>query len=223
MKQKFLSLSRASQHKKCADKLRELYESCLMLEEWMGLTPESLSHHYHAHMLLAGKSLKEHNLLSSCKKTDRDRGSPPLPIAIYLDNIRSAHNVGSIIRTTECLSLGTIYFSAKTATKEHKQVRDAAMGTEKHVTCIYDTPVKDLPSPLIALELTEDAIPLKKFLFPPCFTLILGNEEFGCSEESLKLADHKVYIPMFGRKNSLNVANAFAITAYEIRRQLSNG
>jgi tRNA G18 (ribose-2'-O)-methylase SpoU len=64
-------------------------------------------------------------------------------------------------------------------------------------------------------------MPLSDFIFPASFTLILGNEEYGISNESLKLADYIVEIPLFGAKNSLNVACAFAIAASQIRRQLS--
>ena len=92
------------------------------------------------------------------------------------------------------------------------------------------------------------AISLSKFHFPKgCFTLVLGNEEFGCSKQLVEAADtivllrlcrascaHRpscvprrtvtrgcaqVEIPLYGRKNSLNVANAFAVVAAEIRKQ----
>ena len=57
------------------------------------------------------------------------------------------------------------------------------------------------------------------FTFPEKFTLILGNEEYGLSDEWLNQCDQIVTIPMWGFKNSLNVASAYAIAAYEIRKQ----
>ena len=57
------------------------------------------------------------------------------------------------------------------------------------------------------------------FTSPESFTLILGNEEYGLSDEWLEACDHIVTIPMYGFKNSLNVASAYSIAAYEIRRQ----
>ena len=48
---------------------------------------------------------------------------------------------------------------------------------------------------------------------------VLGNEERGCSTESIKSSDAYINIPLFGKKNSLNVACAFAIIASEISRQ----
>ena len=53
-------------------------------------------------------------------------------------------------------------------------------------------------------------------------TFPLGNEEYGCSKETLAMADYLLTIPLYGRKNSLNVSNAFAIAAQEICRQKRN-
>jgi tRNA G18 (ribose-2'-O)-methylase SpoU len=143
----------------------------------------------------------------------------PLKTSIYLDNIRSAHNVGSIIRTTEAFSLGTLHFSDKTPYIDNKQVKDTAMGTQGWVECRSNMLLKDLPRPIIILETAHNAIPIHDFIFPDQFTLVVGNEEYGCSDESIQLADIALEIPLVGKKNSLNVANAFAIAAYEIRKQ----
>ena len=61
------------------------------------------------------------------------------------------------------------------------------------------------------------------FNYYSIFTLILGNEEYGISDKVLKEVDFLIKIPMMGRKNSLNIANAFAIAAYEIRRKKIKG
>ncbi len=212
-KQKFQSLSKGAQHKKVAETIRQYYE-------WLGeeapeeITPETLSNAYHHHLKEAGQQLKEHNLLPRVRKGDRRERTDPLPIMIYLDHIRSAHNVGSIFRTVEAFSLGTIVLSEQTPGPENKQVCDASMGTADWVPCSRDT---ELIRPIIALETCEEATPLHDFAFPPSFTLVVGNEEYGCSKEILKQADAIVEIPLVGRKNSLNVANALAICAAQIR------
>jgi tRNA G18 (ribose-2'-O)-methylase SpoU len=159
-------------------------------------------------------------LLPHIKKKDRpSAGEEPWPLAVYLDHIRSAHNVGSILRTVEAFSLGKVYFSSDTPYIDHSQVQKASMGTFDQVPCFRDSSVADLPKPVIALETSEDAISLYEFLFPGKFSLVIGNEEYGCSDEVLRKADYLVEIPLRGRKNSLNVANAFAIAAAEIAKQ----
>ena len=154
------------------------------------------------------------------KKGDKEINTQEiLPIAIYLDNLRSAHNVGSIIRTAEAMSLGTIHFSNKTPFIDQKQVQDTSMRTHEWIACKAGTLLSELPRPILLLETSAQAVPITDYIFPEVFTLIVGNEEYGCSDEALQLADIAIEIPLSGRKNSLNVANAFAIAAYEIRKQ----
>lgn len=241
-KRKFLSLEYKQQHKKCAELLKYVYEYVLKnecydasfehyneLQTWLEL-PILTSHDlkdiadkYHWHLKQAEVSFREHNLLTEIHHHDRPAPlQEPLPIAIYLDKIRSAHNVGSIIRTTETLAIGSLYFSENMAFKDNKQVADAAMGTEQWVACHQNISLEELPRPIIALETADNAINIYDFVFPKAFTLVLGNEEYGCSNKSLQMADYILKIPAIGKKNSLNVANAFAIAAGEIFRQNNN-
>lgn len=231
-KRKFLSLPLEQQHKKCAELLRRLFEAkepsmneYSELCSWMGLekvlpqNSKEIADAYHEHLKAAKVQLKEHRLLPSIRKNDRTKADEVWPITIFLDHIRSAHNVGSIVRTTEAFSLGKLYFSKDTPFIDNKQVKDTAMGTEEWIVCKKEAALDDLPKPIIVMETSEDAIPIYDFIFPQSFTLVVGNEEYGCSEDSLLKADHLIEIPLRGHKNSLNVANAFAIAAAEIFRQ----
>lgn len=176
-----------------------------------------LSDRYHEHVRGAKLSLKEHNLLRPFQKKDIPSTVPFLPIAIYLDNLRSAFNVGSIIRTTEAFRLGSLYFAAYTPFIDNPKVQKTSMWTHDKVPCFHGIALETLPRPRIALETAEGAPSVLSFSFPETFTLMLGNEEYGLSEASLALADHVVTIPLYGFKHSLNVASAFAIAAAAIR------
>jgi tRNA G18 (ribose-2'-O)-methylase SpoU len=225
------------QHKKCAEFLRMAFEHIRQNEKacfseydawlsWMKLLPfehtdlKALADRYHWHLNLAGLALKEHNLLPSIRKGDHIPKADFLPAAIYLDNVRSAYNVGSILRTAEALRIGSVYFSEKTPFVDNEKVRRTAMGAAEIVPVHRGVPLSLLPRPLIVLDTSDEAIPVSKFPFPTSFTLILGNEEYGVSDEALKIADHLVEIPLLGAKNSLNVACAFAIAAQEIRKSV---
>lgn len=231
-RRKFLQLDPKQRHKKCAELLRACFEKKAIPPEsyhsmlsWIGAAPflhtdlKSISDQYHWHLKQAGLSLKEHNLLPHIRTQDREAKLPFPEIAIYLDHVRSAYNVGSILRTTEALRIGKVYFSELTPFVDNEKVERTAMGASSLVPCYQNIPLSSLPSPLIALDTSDDAIPVSEFLFPSTFTLILGNEEFGVSDESLRQADYLLEIPLFGAKNSLNVACAFAIAAAEIRKQ----
>ena len=240
-KRKFQALDTQLRHKKCAELLRAFYERILQggsvpqeelgyynsLLSWMRIDPypysnmKSLADRYHWHLSEAGRCLKEHNLLPSLRTGDREPRADFLPISIYLDHVRSAYNVGSILRTAEALRIGSVYFSEKTPFVDNEKVERTAMGAAKLVPCFRGAPLASLPQPIIALDTSDEAIPLADYLFPPSFSLILGNEEYGISNEGLSQADVIVEIPLLGAKNSLNVACAFAIAAAEIRRQRS--
>lgn len=229
-KRKFLDLDPKQRHKKCAELLRRLFEekSADFGEyntwlSWLKHLPyehtdfKGLADRYHWHLQQAGLSLKEHNLLPSLRTGDHIPKLDFPNIAIYLDHVRSAYNVGSILRTIEALRIGKVYFSPKTPFIDNEKVQRTAMGAASLVPCFQNVPLTDLPRPLIALDTSDAAIAVSEFEFPESFTLILGNEEYGISNDSLSAVDFIVEVPLFGAKNSLNIACAFAIAAAKIR------
>src|SRR5690606_621236 len=144
-------------HKKCAELLRKCYEEkstdfayYATLLEWMHFLPyehtdfQSLADRYHWHLQQAGLSLKEHNLLPSLRTGDRTAKLDFPNIAIYLDHVRSAYNVGSILRTAEALRIGKVYFSEKTPFIDNEKVQRTAMGAAEIVPCFQNVPLSDL-------------------------------------------------------------------------------
>ncbi len=231
----FLRFSERFRHKTAARLLRSYHEQrdarslalYRKVESWCGLPPmavkefTTLSDRYHLHLEKARISLKEHGLLfPPYHQTDAPSDAPYLPLAIYLDNLRSAFNVGSILRTTEAFRLGKVCFGKTTPFIDNPKVQKTSMCTFDKVPCEQPLSLSDLPRPLIALETAPDAPSIFDFAFPPVFTLLLGNEEYGLSEELLSQSDAIVKIPLYGFKNSLNVASAFAIAAGVISHQL---
>ncbi len=220
--EKFRKLSEKQQHKLLAGYLRERSSDYDRLSENpIGVKTASfdaLTARYHHHLALAGIMLSESALLYEIREGDRPSDTPYLPIYIYLDSLRSAHNVGSILRTVEAFRLGTVCFSEKTPDSTHPTVIQTAMGCAPLVPILKNPALSSLPRPFIALETAPDAPSTTTFPFPERFTLLLGNEERGLSKELLAQADICVQIPLFGSKNSLNVANALAIAASHIRQ-----
>ncbi len=233
----FLRFSERIRHKKAAEILRlfhqlkdqrqlDLYRR---IEAWCGLSRLSaedfpaFSDRYHLHLTKAGISWKEHNLLSPpFYQPDRPSCVPCLPIAIYLDNLRSAFNVGSILRTTEAFRLGKVCFAENTPFIDNLKVQKTSMQAFDKVECEKNPMLDHLPRPFIALETDPNAPCIFDFRFPPSFTLLLGNEEYGLSKDLLIQANAMVQIPLYGFKNSLNVASAFSIAAAIISKQLRN-
>ncbi len=232
-RRRFQRLSNTLQHKYCALAARACYLSSLDKAEqeyslfihWLGISlplptnKKEWADRYHWHKEQFDNPYQPLPDLPSIRKGDRPYAEPSWPVSVYLDNLRSAHNVGSIIRTVEAFGLGTLYLSSSTPAIDHPQIQKTAMGTEKGVSIAPLSSLDDLPRPLIALETSNEAPSVYEFPFPEQCTIALGNEEYGCSDAILSTADALVTIPLRGRKNSLNVANAFAIVAAEITRQ----
>lgn len=240
-KKKFLRLELKQRHKKCCEILRVIYEKLLLKQyishllknynelcSWLNIENlisqdlKEIADRYHFHLELGNISLKEHNLLPTLRTVDGNNNQAPfLQNAIFLNKLRSAYNVGNIIRTTEALRIGNIYFDEKTPFTDNEKVQKTSMGAYQLTNCIQKFKLEELPRPFIGLDTSKTSISIYDFIFPKNFTLVLGNEEYGISDELLKELDYLIEIPMLGFKNSINVSSAYAICASEIRRQLT--
>lgn len=237
-KPKFLALPIEKQHKVLARLINEIYRSLLFQRPydeqldryesysgWIGLEKlnsknlKKLSDRYHEHLHSANLLVTEADFLPKISHFDRETAEPSWPIYTYLDHLRSPHNVGSILRTVEGFGFGKVFFSQKTPWIDNRQVQKTSQDAYLFVKCEKENGLDRLPKPIVTLETAENALELHRYSFPETFTLAVGNEEYGCSEELLRISDQILVIPMRGHKNSLNVANAFAIAASEILRQ----
>lgn len=148
------------------------------------------------------------------------------PVRVILEDLRSAFNVGSIIRTADCALVEQVTACGITAHPPHKKLEKTSLGALDYVPVNYASTAMEAVNTaradgygVVALELTSRSISIWQYDFPLPVALVLGNEALGISEEVLLKADAIVEIPMLGFKNSLNVATAFGIAVYEIQRQ----
>ena len=73
---------------------------------------------------------------------------------------------------------------------------------------------------LVAIEVTDDAVPMHEFYWLSPVALVFGNEVRGISERTLAQCDAVVRIPMHGHKNTINVATAFGVALYHVLGEL---
>src|SRR5215216_6476067 len=153
--------------------------------------------------------------------------------AVILDNIRSAWNVGSILRSADGFGFSHAYLCGITPTPEHEAVTKTSLGAEASVPWSYHKDavkvVRDLKEEnwkVYGLEQDARAIVLNGAIsLAPRKAigasiqrevLIVGNEVTGVDPELLDRCDKLLYIPMRGEKKSFNVAVAFGIAAYAL-------
>ena len=130
---------------------------------------------------------------------------------VFLEDIRSPFNVGSMFRTAESFGIDTIYLSRLCADPLHPRSARTAMGCVQLMPWEYAL-LEELEEPIFALE--TGGTPMDQFQFPSQGIMIAGSEELGVSPEGLERADKsygRVSIPTWGAKGSLNVSVAFGI------------
>lgn len=144
---------------------------------------------------------------------------------VLLDNIRSGHNVGSIMRTCDALGIREIHLCGITPDLSDKKVSKTALGAQVNLQIIEKTDtytdiqeLKSLGYTIVGLEVSKAAVDVSEFEPPEKLALVVGNEVSGLSDETLKQCDAIVQIAMKGIKESLNVSVAFGIAAYELTK-----
>jgi 23S rRNA (guanosine2251-2'-O)-methyltransferase len=156
-------------------------------------------------------------------------------IVLIAHNLRSCHNVGSLLRTAEGLGVSKVYLTGYTpypvtsgdsrmphlSAKIHKQISKTALGAEEtqpweRLETIDELlPVlREAGYTLAAIEQAADSIPLPSFKPPQKVALLVGREVEGVEQEVLKQMDLALEIPMFGQKESFNVVQAAAMGLY---------
>jgi TrmH family RNA methyltransferase len=148
-----------------------------------------------------------------------------LPMRIYLEDVRSPFNVGSIFRTAEAFGAQRILLSPRTPLPSHPRAIRTSLGADSAMPweCVQLSAVESLDG-VFALELGGTSI--DRFEFPRSGVVLVGSEELGLSPDALRLADRqfgRVSIPLGGAKRSLNVSVAFGILMHAWRSALMRG
>ena len=165
---------------------------------------------------------------------------PTLPreVVAIAHDMRSAHNVGALLRTADVFSLSTVYCTGYTPYPEqaddtrtpglvHKlthKIHKSALGAEEVVPCRFHPGIPALLTELRAagftiagLERDDRAVRLDDYAPPQKVALLLGEETAGISDKLRSSCDVLLEIPQFGTKDSLNVSIAAGIALYRLR------
>lgn len=152
---------------------------------------------------------------------------------VIADNIRSLENIGSIFRTADALGIDKIFLCGISGKPPNPKISKTALGAEKTIPFEYcrqtGRVIEKLKKPfgklrarekfqIISLEQDKKSILYTKFKPKFPLALIIGNEVKGISKKILKKSDKIIYLPMQGKKESLNVSVAFGVAGYQINK-----
>jgi 23S rRNA (guanosine2251-2'-O)-methyltransferase len=157
---------------------------------------------------------------------------PPLkrrPIYLILENVYDTYNVGGLFRLADALAVSKIYLCGQTEIPPNAKIKKASIGTYKIVPWEYKKTaaeaISDLRSQIsdlkvIAIEQDSRAVDFRDPSYDLPLALLVGNETSGVTEETLRLVDEVVEIPMWGINKSLNVIVSAAIISYWVIRDV---
>lgn len=164
------------------------------------------------------------------------------PITILAHDIRSAHNVGSILRTADGFGAEQVICSGYTPYPRLAddqrlgylierltfKIAKTALGAELTVPCSHTDSIHDVITDLkargyriVGLEQDARSVPLPSYQAIGPTALLLGEERHGITADLLALCDDIVEIPMFGQKHSFNVSVSTGVAMYQLRIQAS--
>lgn len=138
-------------------------------------------------------------------------------IIVYLEDIRSPFNIGSMFRICEAFGVKEVLLSPSSSSPLHPRARKTAMGCIDHVPWRI-AEAEEVPEtyPLLALE--TGGGPLSAYTFPGKGVVFVGSEELGLRAKTRKRIEeygNVISIPMRGKKGSLNVGVALGIFLYQ--------
>jgi len=149
----------------------------------------------------------------------------PGGVAVVLDNIRSAHNVGSAFRTADAFKADKVWLCGISACPPSAEIHKSALGAENSVpwehvpdTLALVRQLQEEGWTVVCAEQTEHAVPLQQFRRDGAkrYAVVFGNEVDGVRQDVVDAADLCVEIPQFGSKHSLNVSVSVGVVLWQM-------
>jgi len=147
-------------------------------------------------------------------------------VVLVLDNIRSAHNVGSAFRTADAFKVDKVYLCGICACPPGAEIHKSALGAEDSVPWEHCGDTQMLVRSLrqdgyvpVAVEQTEHSVSLDKFEKKPGakYALVFGNEVNGVAQAVVDECEFSLEIPQWGTKHSLNVSVSIGVVLWGFR------
>jgi len=148
-------------------------------------------------------------------------------LLLILDEVVDPQNFGSLLRVAEAAGAGGVITTERRSAPLSGAARKASAGASELVTVVRVTNLQRTFDELkqrgywTVGTAGEAAESLVKFEFPKRCAIVLGSEGEGMRELTRRQCDFLVSLPLYGKLDSLNVAQAAAVFLFEYRRQVS--
>lgn len=148
---------------------------------------------------------------------------PDMDIIALLQSVEYPANVGSIFRVADAVGLTELVLTGITPTPpnptidkvgRYKSIK-APWGYEKDPLAAI-AQLRANGYQIVAVELTETAVPYHQYDYAQKTCLVVGHEDHGVTKAVLNACDAAVFLPMYGSGLSLNVHVALSIVLYHM-------
>lgn len=157
---------------------------------------------------------------------DEYKELPDSGLVLVLDNIRSAHNVGSAFRTADSFRASKVWLCGICAVPPSAEIHKSALGAENSVEWehVDDTMeaierLKASGYKVLSAEQTMNSVMLDEFV--PVkgekYAVVFGNEVSGVRQDVVDASDMVIEIPQYGTKHSLNVSVSVGVVLWHLR------
>ena len=175
--------------------------------------------------------MKKKNIVELTRCTVKEyTGMRKLPLSVMADNVRSMHNVGSLLRTSDAFLVEEVILGGISGCPPHPEISKSALGAEESVAwrhvddAVAETArLKEEGCSVCVLEQVHGSIPLSSFRAERegKYLLVVGNEVEGVDQRIVDMADIVLEIPQWGTKHSLNVSVSGGIAIYEMAMRIA--
>jgi tRNA (guanosine-2'-O-)-methyltransferase len=147
-------------------------------------------------------------------------------VVVLLQSVEYPANVGSVFRVADGAGVSEVILTGITPTPPHPTIEKVGRYKSLKVPWRYEkdpiTAIDKLKADgyhIIAVELTDTAIPYHQYTYPQKCCLVVGHEDHGITKATLAACDTAVFLPMYGKGRSLNVHVALSIVLYHLIHQ----
>jgi tRNA G18 (ribose-2'-O)-methylase SpoU len=148
---------------------------------------------------------------------------PDARAVVVLEDLVDVDNLGAVARNAAALGADALFLSPRCADPFYRKAIRVSMGSVFFLPIVRAAAwpgdllaLRALGLPLLAAVLGPDAVSITSFAAPPRFALLLGSEGPGLSDETQRMCDARLTIPMAAGADSLNVATAGAVLLHRL-------
>jgi RNA methyltransferase, TrmH family len=142
---------------------------------------------------------------------------------LLIDAVQDPGNLGTMIRTADAAGIDAVIVGHGSVDIYNSKVLRSAQGSHFHLPIIrgdlheWIEKLQDKNVPVYGTAL-EGASAYTDISSQDSFALIVGNEGNGVAKDLLSSTTTNLYIPIFGKSESLNVAVATGILLYYLKK-----